>query len=68
MDIQTQRMIGSAASSRGHGADVPARFQRLDERLMREDVEFCYLLALHILLARKPKNIHQSRFVHSRGR
>ena len=52
---------------RGHGTDVPARFECLNERLMREDVEFRYLLALDVLLTRKSKNIHQSRFIHLAG-
>src|SRR5262249_43762140 len=52
---------------RGYGTDVPARFERFNERLMREDVEFRHLLALDVLLARKSKNIHQSRFIHLAG-
>src|SRR5437879_11653899 len=52
---------------RGHGTDVPARFERLNERLMRKDVKFRDLLALDVLLARKPENIHQSRFIHLAG-
>ena len=43
---------------------MPARFERLDERVMREDVEFRHLLTLDVLLARKAKNIYQSRFIH----
>ena len=46
---------------------MPTRFERLNERLMRKDVEFCYLLALDVLLTRKSKNIHQSRFIHLAG-
>src|SRR5439155_21141613 len=52
---------------RGHGTDVPACFQRLDECLMREDIEFRYLLALDVFVAREPENIHQSRFIHLAG-